>query len=148
MTDAYNSAPTGSSEVQGPPPAQDSEQSLSELLSELTSQLSLLFRKEVELAQVEVKAELRRAGKAGGAFGGAGFAAYLAVLMLSFAAAWGLAALMPTGLAFLIVGLVYAVAAGVLYMGGRRKLEQINPKPEQTVETLKEDAEWIKSRRS
>lgn len=129
-------------------PAGEGDKSLSELLSTLTSQLSTLFRKEVELAQVEIKQEVRKAGKAAGALGAAGGAGYMAVLMLSFALAWGLGELIPVWAGFLIVGVIYAVVAAVMYSGGKKKLDQVDPKPEQTIETLKEDAEWARARKS
>ncbi len=129
-------------------PVREGDKSLSELLSTLTSQLSTLVRKEMELAQVEIKQEIRKAGKAAGALGTAGGAGYMAVLMLSFALAWGLGELVPVWVGFLIVGVIYAVVAAVMYSGGKKKLEQVDPKPEQTIETLKEDAEWARARKS
>jgi hypothetical protein len=123
------------------------ERSLPQLLSEVTSELSLLVRKELELAKVETKDEIRRAAKAGGMLGGTGFTGYFALLFLSFAAAWGLDALMWRGLAFLIVGLVYGAIAAALFFAGRRELKEFSPVPEQTVETLKEDVEWAKARK-
>ncbi|HVL99879.1 MAG TPA: phage holin family protein [Egibacteraceae bacterium] len=132
----------------GPPPSGDDDQSLSELLSTLLNQLSTLFRKEIELAQTEIKQEVRRAGKAAGALGGAGGAGYMAAVMLSFALAFALGEFLPVWVGFLVVGVIYAVVAGVLFRQGKEKLDRVNPKPEQTIETLKEDAEWIKNRRS
>jgi hypothetical protein len=123
------------------------ERSLPKLLSEMTSEIGLLVRKEVELAKAETKQEISRVGKAGAMFGGLGLAGFMALLFLSFAAAWALDSLMWRGLAFLIVGAVYGVVAGVLYLQGRKQLQEVNPVPEQTVETLKEDVEWAKSRR-
>lgn len=122
------------------------DRSLSDLLSTLLAQLSTLFRKEVELAQTEIKQEIRRGGQAAGAFGGAGFAGYMAALMLSFALAWGIGELLAAWVGFLIVGVIYAVVGAVLYSNGKKKMENFNPKPEQTIETLKEDAEWVKAR--
>jgi hypothetical protein len=55
---------------------------------------------------------------------------------------------MPRALAFLIVAVVYAVAAAVLISQGRRRLKQVNPVPQQTVETLKEDVQWAKAQKS
>jgi hypothetical protein len=132
----------------GDPPPDEGDKSLSDLLSTLTSQLSTLFRKEVELAQVEIKQEIRKAGKAAGALGTAGGAGYMAVLMLSFALAWGLGELIPVWAGFLIVGAIYAVVAAVMYSSGKKKLDQVDPKPEQTIDTLKEDAEWARARKS
>ena len=122
----------------------DHEPSLGQLFSTLTSDLGLLVRKEIELAKVEVKEEINGTGKAAGAFGGAGFTAYLAVVFVSLAAAIGLAAVMPDALAFLLVGAVYAVVAFVLFKQGQERMKQVRP-PQQTIETLKEDVEWAKA---
>jgi hypothetical protein len=124
------------------------EKSLGELFSELTSDLSNLFRKEVELAKVETKEEVARAGKAGGMLGGGALAGYFALLFLSFALAWLLDEWMHPALAFLIVGLVYGVVAAVLALQGRARLQTVNPVPQQTVETLKEDVQWARAQRS
>ena len=124
------------------------EKSLGQLFSELTSDLSTLFRKEVELAKVEVKQEVTEAGKAGGMLGGGAFAGWFALLFLSFAVAWLLDEWMHTALAFLIVGLVYAVVAAVLVLRGRARLQSVTPVPQQTVETLKEDVQWARAQRS
>jgi hypothetical protein len=124
------------------------ERSLGELLSAMTSDVSLLVRKELELAKAETKDELRTAGRAAGAMGAAAFVGYLAVLMLSFAAAWGLSEVMAAGWAFLIVGVVYAVIGAVLFVQARARAREISPVPQQTVETLKEDVEWARARKS
>ena len=106
------------------------------------------MRKEVELAKVETKEEVSRAGKAGGMLGAGGFAGYMALLFVSFALAWLLDEFMHTALAFLIVGLVYAVVAAVLVVRGRARMQSVNPVPQQTVETLKEDVQWARAQRS
>ncbi len=49
------------------------------------------------------------------------------------------------GWAALIVAVVWGIAGAVLYANGRRKLRAVSPVPEQTVETLKEDARWLKN---
>lgn len=124
-----------------------SEESLGELFSQLSSDLSALMRDEVQLAKVELKEEAGRAGRAGGLFGGAALAGYMVVVLVSFAAAWGLSELMPVGWAFLIVAAVWAVIGGVLYLRGRDQLKTVNVVPAQTVETLKEDVEWAKQQK-
>ena len=84
----------------------DDDRSVGQLLGDVTRELQALVRKELELARAETKEELQRAGAAGKRFGVAALAGYLAVVMLSFAAAWALTALMPTGWAFFAVGVV------------------------------------------
>jgi len=124
-----------------------SDRSLGELFGELTSDLSTLMRKEVELARIELKDEISKGARAGEMLGATALAGYMALLLLSFAAAWGLAEVMAAGWAFLIVGAVYAVVAAVLYSKGRAELRRVQMKPEQTIETLKEDVQWAKAQK-
>ncbi len=91
---------------------------------------------------------ISKAGRAGAAFGAAAVVAFFAAFALVLAAGWALAALLPTGLAFLIVGLVLGAVAAVLGVRGREQVRTIKPKPENTIETLKEDAQWLKEQRS
>ncbi len=128
----------------------DSDRSLGELVGEMSSSLSELIRKEMELARVELKDEARRAAKAGGMLGGGAFVGYLAALLLSLSLAWGLNDAFDNAgwLGFLFVGALYAVASGALLAQGRNKLKELNPVPEQTVETLKEDVQWAKEQKS
>ena len=79
------------------------DSSIGELIGNISNDLSQLFRQEVELAKAEVKEEAAKAGKAAGMLGGAGFAGYLAVVLLSFALVFGLANVMDAGWAALIV---------------------------------------------
>jgi biopolymer transport protein ExbB/TolQ len=51
---------------------------------------------------------------------------------------------MPNWLAALIVGVVVAIVAGILAMVGYQRIKQVNLKPEQTVDSVKEDVEWVK----
>jgi hypothetical protein len=120
---------------------------LGELFAGLSSDMSALLRDEVSLAKVELKDEVSKLGRAGGMFGGAALAGYMTVVLLSFAAAWGLSEVMAAGWAFLIVGAVWAAAAALLYLRGRDQLQTVQPKPEQTIDTLKEDIRWAKNQK-
>ena len=114
----------------------------------MTKELQALVRKELDLAKAETKEELQRAAAAGKRFGVAGLAGYLAVVMLSFAASWALTAVMPTGWAFFAVGAVLGLVAAAMALQGRRQLREFHPVPQETAETLKEDVQWLKSRKS
>jgi hypothetical protein len=127
-----------------PPP----EPSLGELLGATTRDLSDLFKSEIQLAKLELKEEASTAAKAGGMMAGAGVLAHLALLLLLFAAAWGLATVMPTGLAFLIVAVVVGIVAYVMLMVGRNRMKSATPVAPQTTRTLKEDAEWARQLKS
>ena len=120
------------------------ERSLSELFSEMSTELSTLFRKEVELVKVETKDTVSQAAKAGALLGAVAVGGLFALLLLAMAAAFGLAEVMATGLAFLIVGLLFLAVAGVAGAMARKKLAQVKP-PEQTIATIKQDVEVAKS---
>ena len=120
------------------------ERPLGELLSDVTTQLQQLVRKEMELARAEIKQEVDKATKGLAAFAAAAVVGLLAAVALVFAAAWGLTEVVPEGVAFLIVGVVLLVVAGILFAGGRKKVAQVSPVPERTVETVKEDVQTAK----
>lgn len=137
---------TGSFNVDHDRPADD--QSLGSLFSRMTADLGTLVRKEVELAKVETKEEIQRAKAAGGKLGAGAVAGYFAALLASFALVYLLDEFMPTALAFFIVAAAFGIAAAVLLSRGREELKTVNPVPEQTVQTLKEDVQWAKTRNS
>ena len=117
-----------------------------QLAAEVAKDLSTLVRQEIALARTELQQEARTAGVAAGALGGAGFAGYFVLVFLSLALMWGLDAWMPLGWAAVIVAAVWAVIAAVLAVVGRSRLKRFNPKPERTIETVKEDVQWAKTR--
>jgi Flp pilus assembly protein TadB len=128
------------------PGVEPTEASVGSLVTEVTRDLTTLFRQELELAKAEIKEEVGKAGKGAGLLGGAGFAGYLVLLFLSLALMFGLWAWMPLGWAALIVAVLWGIVAAVLYARGRRSLREVSPKPERTIETMKEDVEWAKTR--
>jgi hypothetical protein len=122
-----------------------SETSIGDLIGNISNDLSTLFRQEVELAKAEVKQEASKAGKAAGMLGAAGFAGYLTVVLLSFALVFALGNVMDLGWAALIVAVIWGIVGAVLYANGRKKLKDVDPVPHRTVDTIKEDASWLKN---
>ncbi|MDT4962809.1 MAG: hypothetical protein QOF87_2456 [Pseudonocardiales bacterium] len=118
--------------------------SVGELITDVSRDLSTLMRQELELAKAEMKAEVTKTGKAAGMLGGAGFAGYMVLLFLSIALWWGLANVIDQGWAAFIVALIWAVIGGVLFVTGRSTLRTVNPKPERTVDTVKQVPEALK----
>lgn len=130
---------TSGASVAGTSGNDPANQSVGQLLAGISTDLSTLMRQELELAKVELKEEGVKAGKAAGMLGAAGYLGHLAVLFLSLALWWLIATIINSpGWAFLIVGLLYAIGAGILGMQGKKKVQEVNPKPEQTVDTLQE----------
>src|SRR4051794_2435469 len=114
----------------------DGSKSIGELIGEVSDDLTRLFRQEVELAKTELRAEAGKAGKAAGMLGAAAIGGLMAVMMLSFALVFALGAVIPLGWAALIVAVLWAAAAAVLYASGRQRMRQVDPMPRRTVETL------------
>jgi hypothetical protein len=112
--------------------------SVGTLISEVTKDLSTLMRQELELAKAELKVEAKKAGQGAGAFGAAGFAGYMVLMFLSYALWWFLENFMDAGLAALIVAILWGIVAAVGFSMGKKKFQQVNPKPERTVETLQQ----------
>ncbi|MFC8682474.1 phage holin family protein [Microbacterium ureisolvens] len=129
-----------------PTPSQQkaAETSLGELVGEVSRDLSELMRKELELAKAELSESAKRAGKGAGLLGGAGYAGSMAVLFLSIALWWGLGDLLDSlGWSAVIVAVIWAIIAGILFAIGRNRLKSVQGAP-QTVETVKEIPEALK----
>ena len=124
------------------------QRSLPELVGDMTQDLSTLLRKEVELAREEIKVEVRKAARAGGGFGAAAYEGVVAGVGLVMTLGFLLDEVLPTWVAFLIVTLLLAAGAAVAFLAGKKQLQTIEPVPEQTIETLKEDKQWLSEQRN
>ena len=102
-----------------------SEQSLGELVSGMTSNVSALVRLEVELAKSELQAQLKQGAAGGGMAAFAAALSVLAVILLSVAAAFGIATWLPVWAGFLIVGGVYLIIAVILLLVGIRRMKRV-----------------------
>jgi hypothetical protein len=112
-------------------------------LSEVTRDISTLFRQEVALAKAELTDSGKKAGKGAGLLGGAGVAGHFALLFLSIALWWGLGNLIGNAWSALIVAVLWAVVALILALQGRKELQKIKGAP-QTAETIREIPETFK----
>jgi hypothetical protein len=121
--------------------------SVADLARQLSEQTTRLVRQEVELAKAELSIKGKQAGMGAGLFGAAGVLGLFALGALTAAVIAALSLAMDTWIAALIVAVVYAAAAGVAAMTGKRKVEQAAPPiPEDSVESVKEDVQWTKTR--
>jgi uncharacterized membrane protein YqjE len=122
------------------------EKSIGELVSQLSSETSTLIKQEMALARAELTEQGKRAGTGAGMLGGAGVAGLLTLGSLTAMVIALLDTAMETWLAALIVTVVWAAVAGVLALQGRNKIKEATPPAPQTVETVKEDVRWAKTR--
>jgi hypothetical protein len=122
------------------------DRGLGELVKDLASQTSTLVRQEIQLAQAEVTQKGKVAGKGAGMLAGAAVAGLLALGALTAALIALLDEWMSPWLAALIVMALWAIVAAVLAKAGQKALKEATPPAPQTVETVKEDIEWAKTR--
>lgn len=121
------------------------ERSLGDLFSELANETGTLVRQEVALAQAELTQKATKVGRNVGFLAIGGAVAYAALLAVMAAAIGGLAYIMPLWLAALIIGVVVGIIAFALISSALKALKNTGLTPRQTVESLKEDAQWLKN---
>lgn len=125
------------------------ERPIGEVAKELTSDLALLVRQEIELAKAEMAQKGRTAAPGLGMFGGAGVVALCAAGALTACLVLVFSLFLPEWAAALIVGGVLAAVAYVLVQQGKERVADAgSPVPEQTIESVKEDMEWAKTQAS
>jgi hypothetical protein len=125
------------------------ERPIGDVARDLTKDLSLLVRQEIALAKAEMSEKGRTAAPGLGLLGGAGVVGLAAAGAITAFLILVLATFLPEWLAALIVGVVLAAVAYVLMKTGKERVEEAGkPIPEQTIETVKEDVEWAKTRAS
>ena len=128
----------------GPDPSEKAaNNSLGELLGEVTRDFSTLMRQEVDLAKAELRESATRAGRGVGMYGGAGIAGHLALVFLSIAVWWGLGQLIGLGWSAVIVAVIYAVVALILFVIGRNEFKSVKGMP-QTADSVKRIPEALK----
>lgn len=127
-----------------PYPIDDPDESVGDLVGKLTDDFGSLVQSHIQLAKEEIVAELKQAARGAGMVSGSALAGWIAVLLVSFAAAWGLGELVDsTWLGFLIVGVAWGGIAGALFVTGRRTLQEVQPVPQETMDELEEDKRWL-----
>ena len=127
--------------------AEKRQESVPELVKDLSRDISDLVRQEIELARAEMMEKGKQAGVGVGMFGGAALMAAAALggsmaTMIIVLDLW-----MPLWLAALITTVLYGAVAAVLALRGRDELKQTGaPIPEKAKESIKEDIQWAKTR--
>ncbi|MEU1019924.1 phage holin family protein [Streptomyces sp. NPDC005900] len=129
------------------PTRENAQHSVGQLVEQATTQLSELVRQEMRLAAQEMAEKGKRAGRGGGLIGAAGAISYVGLMALSATAIAALSLALPVWAAALIVTGVLFVVAGVLAVMGRGQLARaVPPVPQEAIDSVKADVEEIKER--
>ena len=124
------------------------ERSFGELLGELSEDVSTLMRQEVRLARAEMSQTLNRATADLVKLGGGALVALAGGLTVVAALVLGLIALgLAAWVAALIVGALLGVIGYVMLGNGLKDLKRVDPVPHRTVDTLRDDLQWVKEQR-
>jgi small-conductance mechanosensitive channel len=122
--------------------------SLGELFADLSRESSTLLRQEMALAKAELSKKASEAGRQAAMLAVGGLVAYAGFLTLIAFVVLALSEVLDPWISALLVGAVVTGIGAFLVMSGIERLKQMSPKPDQTVQSLKEDAEWLKNRAS
>jgi MFS family permease len=123
------------------------ERPLGDLLKQLADQTSTLVRQEIDLAKAETTQKAKIAGKGAALIGAGALIGLLAAGALTAFLIMLLDGALANWLAALVVAIVFGAIAAVLALQGRNRIQRATPPvPQQTVETVKEDVEWAKTR--
>ena len=121
------------------------EASLGDLFSDLAEQTGRLIRQEAALAKTEFADTAAAAGRSVGLVAAGGFIGYAGFLALMAALIVGLSYVMPLWLSAVIVGALLAVCSYFMVTSAIEALKKTQWAPEQTIESIKEDAQWLKN---
>jgi uncharacterized membrane protein len=132
------------------PELRQQERSIGELFGQLSQDMTLLVRQEIQLARTEMNEKISRVTANLISVGAGGFVAYLGGLALVGALILAIRDLANISLAWsaLIVGAVLAIIGYVMLQKGLKELKRVDLAPRRTVETLKDDVQWAKEQTS
>jgi putative superfamily III holin-X len=120
------------------------ERSIADVLQDILRNTQELFRSEIRLAKTEIREEATRAASSALWLAAGGVIVLSSWMLLLWTAAYALSAVMPMWAATLLTALVTAIIGAILIAVGLRTIKRIAPVPERTIDSLKENLEWIK----
>jgi hypothetical protein len=124
----------------------DDDASLADLLSRLVEDITLLMRQELQLVKTELRQDIDALGKASGMLAAGGLLAVIALFLLAWTAAWGLATVLPTWVGFLIVALLVGAGAAAAIATGRKRIRSVDLAPHQSIASIKRDKDVLSER--
>ena len=118
--------------------------SISTVLRDIVQDIQDIVRSEIRLAKTELAEQAGKAKGAGTRLAGAAVCGFFGVFFVLLAVVFGLSNVLPNWAAAGIVGVTMAIVGGIMYSSGRKRLREVHPVPEHTVETVKANIQWAK----
>jgi len=124
----------------------DADRTLGTIIKDLTADISMLIRSEIALLKLELKESFAKLGGGAAMMGAALFLGLIGLAFLFVTITLGMIALgLPAWLSSLIVTVVLFVAAGILVLLGKKKLQGVNFVPNEAIEHIKTDIDTLKA---
>jgi len=125
--------------------AGESSRSIADVLQDILGNVQAIIRSEVRLAKAEVAEEATKVSRAAGMMAAGVVAAVYTIWLLLLTILFALATVMPTWGAALLLFVIMGIATGILLTAGKKRFKTVHTTPEKTIETMKENVEWVRS---
>jgi uncharacterized membrane protein YqjE len=125
--------------------AGENSRSIADVLQDILTKVQAIIRSEVRLAKTEVTEEVTNAGRAAGVMAAGVVTGLFTAWLLLLTSLFALAIVMPMWGAALLLFVIMAVVTAVLLAVGKKRFKTVQVTPEKTIETMKENVEWVKS---
>ena len=122
----------------------DYDRPLANIFQDLIRNVQEIIRAEIRLAKTEIKEEVSKTRAALALLVAGGCIALYAIGFLLLTIVYALENVVPPWLAGFIVAMALGAGATILIGIGRTRLSRVEPKPDKTIETMKENVEWVK----
>lgn len=124
--------------------AGENGRSIAGVLQDIVANVQAIIRAEIRLARTEVKEEITSLGSAAGMLAGGAIAALFTVWLLLLTILYALSIVIPIWAAALLLFAVMAIVSFTLLTTGKRWLKAVPKTPQKTIETMKENVQWVK----
>jgi len=127
-------------------PDREGTSPIGDILRDILQDVQQMIRAEIRLARSEMSDKVKAGSKAAAALASAAWVGFMAAACFVTACIAALALAMPVWLAALAMGVLLGVVAAASYRSGRARLRRIDPKPEQTIQSIKDNIQWANQR--
>jgi uncharacterized membrane protein YqjE len=121
-----------------------SDRSISEILQDVLRNLQSIVRSEVRLAKTEVGEELTKIKPAIVLLGIGAVCGLFGVLFLLLTTMYAIALALPLWASALVVAVVLIIITAITLKAGQKRMERVQPLPDKTIASMKENAEWAR----
>jgi uncharacterized membrane protein YqjE len=121
-----------------------SDRSISEILQDVLRNLQSIVRSEVRLAKTEVGEELTKIKPAIVLLGIGAVCGLFGVLFLLLTTMYAIALALPLWASALVVAVVLIIITAITLKTGQKRMERVQPLPDKTIASMKENAEWAR----